>query len=691
MMKRIPFDKSMLNDFSMAMLVITIIGVIIVPLPTWLLDALLSINVTMSVLMLMTAMFAPDALSMSTFPSLLLFTTLFRLSLNIASTKSILLHADAGHLITAFGELVVGGNFVVGIVVFVIITLVQFIVITKGSERVAEVGARFTLDAMPGKQMSIDADLRANVITGDQAKKRRNHLAQESQMHGAMDGAMKFVKGDSIAGLLITAINIVAGIIVGCMYHGMTAGEAANRFAVLSIGDAMVSSIPSLLICTASGVLTTRVSDDSEKKPKSLGQDIVGQMTRNERAMYLAAGLVAMFGMIPGFPLLAFLTLATVLVLGGYSMAKKRKREEAVALSKPINAMQREGAKGEPPSIRVDAPNISKPLAIRMSRELATTLLAEDLDGALERERSRLQELLGLPFPGISMWVSEELHDLRFEVLLNDVPAACVQLPGRLLWIPDPATSPLASRAERHGPVCDQQESLWIQPKGLTDAERATCLNIEQVLAKQTMSVLRRNAHLFMGVQEVQWVVDRASPEYPGLVEETKKILPMQRIAEVLRRLLEEQVPIRNVRTIFESLVVWGAKEKDMQVLTEYVRGDLGRFLAHEARQGQDGVLALMFDMNTEQAIRQCIKPTPAGNFLAMPPEQAALLVDRVIATLGDQAPPPGLAMITSLDIRRYVKKLIEPRLPWLRVYSYQELSGLVELKPVARISLEEA
>ncbi|MBB3193670.1 type III secretion system export apparatus subunit SctV [Roseateles terrae] len=680
-------DKSTLgNDLAMSLLVVAIVGLMILPLPTVAIDSLLAVNLAISVLLLMTSLFIPNAVALSSFPSLLLFTTLFRLSLNIASTKSILLHADAGHLIESFGELVVGGNLVVGIVVFIIITVVQFIVISKGSERVAEVGARFTLDAMPGKQMSIDADLRAGLLTGDEARRKRALLGMESQMHGGMDGAMKFVKGDAIAGLIITLVNILAGIVVGIMYHGMTAGEAANRFAVLSIGDAMVSQIPSLFICVAAGVLITRVADEHQKKPLSLGQEIVAQMTANVRAMYLAAGLVVAFAAVPGFPAVQFLMLGAGLAAAGRYLSRQRRSGEAQSLSAPIAALQREGAKGDAPSIMQEAPHFSRPLAVRMSPALAALLMPHQLDQAMERERVQLQSMLGVPFPGVCMWVDKALEALRFEVLINDVPVRHVELPGRLLLIPDAlGAPPWASRAQSHGAVMEQAESRWMPGADIPEAERGKCLDIEQVMARQVMLLLRRNAHQFMGVQEIQWIVDKATADYPGLVAEVQKILPVQRIAEVMRRLLEEQVPIRNVRSIFESLITWGPKEKDMLLLTEYVRGDLGRYLAFEASAGKPYVSAILLDAGVEQAIRQCIKPTPTGNYLAMAPESAAAITEKVMQMAG-AAPEPGVAVVTSMDIRRYVKKIIETRMDSLRVYSYQELGHQVELRPLGRV-----
>jgi type III secretion protein V len=685
-MAKLKFDSqgTLGNDVAMCLLVVAIVALMVLPLPTVAIDSLLAVNITASVLLLMTSLFIPNAVALSSFPSLLLFTTLFRLSLNIASTKSILLHADAGHLIESFGELVVGGNLVVGIVVFIIITVVQFIVISKGSERVAEVGARFTLDAMPGKQMSIDADLRAGLLTGDEARRKRALLGMESQMHGGMDGAMKFVKGDAIAGLIITMVNILAGIVVGIMYHGMSAGEAANRFAVLSIGDAMVSQIPSLFICVAAGVLITRVADEHQKKPRSLGQEITAQLTANVRAMYLAAALVLAFAAVPGFPALQFIGLGAGLIAAGRYLARQRKTNEAQAMSAPMSAMQREGAKGDAPSIMREAPHFSKPLAVRMSADLASLLQPSQLDAAMDRERLQLQSMLGVPFPGVCMWIEPTLPDLRFEVLINDVPVRAVTLPGRLLCLTSP-DSPLATKASRHEPVLDMAESLWLPPEQVLDAERAHCLDIEQVVARQVMTLLRRNAHLFMGVQEIQWVVDKATADYPGLVAEVQKILPIQRIAEVMRRLLEEQVPIRNVRTIFESLITWGPKEKDMLLLTEYVRGDLGRYLAFEASAGRNYISAILLDASVEQSIRQCIKPTPAGNYLAMPPESAAAITEKVLRISGEQ-PERGVAVVTSMDIRRYVKKMIESRLDQMRVYSYQELGNQVELRPLGRV-----
>jgi type III secretion protein V len=371
-------------------------------------------------------------------------------------------------------------------------------------------------------------------------------------------------------------------------------------------------------------------------------------------------------------------------VAGGHHLSKKRARAGGNALSKPISALMREGGKGDAPSIQQKAPEFAKPLSIRLSSQLGGVIHADRLNDALTREREALQARLGLPFPGAAMWVSAELEALRYEVLINDVPAAQRELPGRMLLLTD-AGSPLAAAAQRHGPAPAEPESLWLAPEAVPVAQRGACLELEQVIAREVVGALQRQAHLFMGVQEVQWVIERSTPEYPGLVAEVQKIMPLQRMAEVLRRLLEEQVPIRNIRSIFESLIQWGPKEKDLLLLTEYVRSDLGRYLAHEAAGGERQLSAILLDPAIEQAIRGCIKPTPAGNYLAMSPEDARDLTERIARVAGGRQ--AGVALVTSMDIRRYVKKMIEGRLDWLRVYSFQELGNLVELRPIGRVS----
>jgi type III secretion protein V len=649
------------GEAGIAVLLIAIVSLMILPLPPAVIDGLLAINITVSITLLMVTMYVGSIATLSSFPSVLLFTTLYRLSLNIASTKSILLHADAGNIIESFGELVVGGNLVVGLVVFVIISVVQFIVIAKGSERVAEVGARFTLDALPGKQMSIDADLRANILTPEEARKKRARLAVESQLHGGMDGAMKFVKGDAIAGLLITMINIIAGIAVGVAYHGMSAGDAANRFSVLSIGDAMVSQIPSLLISVAAGVMITRVEDSNEGE-SSLGEDIKRQFTSNSRALYFAALLLLGFAAVPGFPAPLFVLLAGILAFTGYRLQKKG-HQAGHGGGKAVVALQRAGAKGNAPSILPRPPQFTCPLGVRLAPDVSTRLAADALDRAFDTQRNALQAEVGLPFPGIMMWTDTTLPEDSYEVMIFDVPYGRTTLAQALTV---------------------QQSAAGTAGGKEVDTSAATP---EALIARHTIDLLRQHAHLFLGIQETQWILDQLNEDYPGLVAEVQKALPLQKMADVLRRLIEEGVPIRNIRSITESLITWGPKEKDMLMLTEYIRMELGRMIAYKATGGPRDLPVVLVDVQVEQHIRQSIKQTPTGNFLALPPDEINRLVAKIADIVGD-APRQQIALVASMDIRRYVKRMVESRLSWLPVYSYQELGAHVDLQPVGRLTM---
>ncbi|WP_175964368.1 type III secretion system export apparatus subunit SctV [Burkholderia pyrrocinia] len=673
------------GEIGIAALLVAIIALIILPLPTTWIDILLAINIAISVTLLMVSLYMPNVIALSSFPALLLFTTLFRLSLNIASTKSILLHADAGHIIESFGLLVVGGNLVVGLVVFGIIATVQFIVIAKGSERVAEVSARFTLDAMPGKQMSIDADLRADLLTPDEARAKRATLATESQLYGSMDGAMKFVKGDAIAGLVITLINIVAGIAVGIAYHDMSAGEAADRFAILSIGDAMVSQIPSLLLSVAAGVMTTRVSDERDTKPVSLGAQIGRQLSGNSRALAVSAAMVLGFAAVPGFPSLMFIGLAIALFVGSRHLARRDNSAQAGA-GGTAHATQRTGPNTEIGVIMPRAPQFTCPVGVRVSHDLVPRLVADALSRAFAAERASLEEALGLPFPAVMFWTGDNLPASTCELMLFDVPHWSVELPHRKVMIAPRYTSDdnVVADAEIRPPLYPGgADTIWLSDDRVP--ADTTVWRGEQVLAHAASMLLRQHASLFVGIQETQRILEQAGIEYPGLVAEVHKGLPVQRIADVLRRLLEEQISIRNMRNILESLVLWGPREKDVLMLTEYVRGDLAHFLAHRATRGGRTLSAVLLAPELEQHIRHAIKQTPTGNFLALSPDEIQLLTDR-IQSLAGHATGDDVAVVTSMDIRRYVRRMIEERLNGLPVYSYQELAKHVELKSLGHV-----
>jgi type III secretion protein V len=413
----------------------------------------------------------------------------------------------------------------------------------------------------------------------------------------------------------------------------------------------MVSQIPSLLISVAAGVMNTRVDEGGEHGESSLGEDIKRQFTSSARALYFAALLLLGFATVPGFPAPLFVLLSGTLGFVGYRLGTKEKGP-AKGVGKSLSALQRAGAKSDAPSILPQPPQFACPLGVRLATDVSTRLAADALDRAFGAQRDALQAEVGLPFPGIVIWSDGTLPEQSFEVLIFDVPQGRATLADAAGAKGDPATA-----------------------------------TPETLIAGHTIDLLRRNAHLFLGIQETQWILDQLNEDYPGLVAEVQKALPLQKMADVLRRLLEEQVPIRNIRSITESLIVWGPKEKDMLMLAEYIRMELGRLIAYHATGGPRELPVVLVDTPVEQHIRHSIKQTPTGNFLALPPEEIAVLIDRIIAVVGD-TPRAPLGLVASMDTRRYVKRMIESRLPWLPVYSYQELGAHVDLRPIGRLSM---
>ncbi|MBI2895438.1 MAG: FHIPEP family type III secretion protein [Deltaproteobacteria bacterium] len=612
----------------------------IIPLPTFLLDILLTINISLGVLILLVAIYIPDALSIASFPTILLVTTLYRLALNVSSTRLILLQADAGEVIRAFGTFVVGGNYVVGGIVFLILTLIQFIVIAKGSERVSEVAARFTLDAMPGKQMSIDADLRAGAFDLDEARRRRRLLQRESQFYGAMDGAMKFVKGDAIAGILITFINILGGLAIGVLMRDMNAGDSLVTYGLLTIGDGLVSQIPALVISTAAGMVVTRVA--SEEAGSALGAEIGSQILAQPKALAITGGLLLALAAVPGLPAVPFVILgATALVAArgihrSQARAIERARQEATAPVDRTRAREEARAPLAVPLI-LDLGKEIDPLA---RPEKGGENLVEDL---LPAVRERMFDELGVQVPQIRVrapW--PELEPEEYEIRLHEVPVAR----GRL-------------------------------PKGTPP----------KVIAENVLASLRRYASELVGIQEVQTMLDALDRTHPALVRAVvPKPVSTTLLADLLRRLVDEQVSIRNLREILEALAQFAPVEKDPVVLTEHVRSALRRALTH--RYAHDGTLACFrLAPEIEEAIRDAIQRTPSGNYLALAPDLGREIVGSIVATLAANPDAPRI-LLTQMDVRRYVRRLIELESPDTTVLSVQEISPEVRIQPVARVEM---
>ncbi len=673
------------TDACLMAMVVSIVSLMVLPMPLLLMDGLIAVNIMLSLGLLMLAAYVPSVLALSTFPALLLFTTLLRLSLNIASTKNILLHANAGHIIETFGSLVMGGNVVVGLVVFIIISIVQFIVIAKGSERVAEVGARFCLDAMPGKQMSIDADLRAGLLSKEDARSRRSLLEKESQLHGAMDGAMKFVKGDAIAGLIVALVNVVGGIVVGMVLRGMPLAEAASRFVLLSIGDGMVSQIPSLFVSIAAGVLVTRVSSGSEGA-SDLGKDVSRQIVSQPLALLITGSIMLLFVAVPGFPKPVFALLGGGLVAAGSVLRKRAWRPARVELT-PMPSFAREGSDVPVPLICEDRQGMASVLSLELPEADVARLDAAALDAAMQDARDRVKRTLGLPFPGLALRTDAALPAGTWRLLVGEVPLASVAL----RWGEVLAGRSEALDAARPRDVASLDGWTW-QAQGAAAAEPGrVLLSPEQVLGMVVGRALVKYADHFIGMQEVQRLLDAASQSLPGVVEELNRSVPLPRVASVLRRLVQEGISIRHQREIFESLINWGPKEKDIVLLIEYVRIDIGSATAFQYGKGRDLVPAIIVEPSLEDQVRGAIQQSAAGNYLAFTADQTQAVAQRFDEAMrGSGLAAEELVVVCSMDVRRYMAKLLLQEGLAIPVLSFQELASHVQLQPVANVSAPE-
>jgi type III secretion protein V len=627
-------------DIIFAALVVLVVGLMIVPLPTWTLDLLISTNLSAAVVILLVVLYVPDAIGIATFPTLLLLTTLFRLSLNVASTRLILLQANAGQVIKAFGTFVVRGNYVVGAVVFLVLTIVQFIVVAKGSERVAEVGARFVLDAMPGKQMAIDAELRGGTIDGGEARRRRRLLQRESQFYGAMDGAMKFVKGDVVASLVIVVVNLLGGLAIGVAMKDLPVAEALRRYGLLTIGDGLVTQIPALVLSTAAGVLVTRVASEEDQTP--LGDELARQLLGVPKAFQVASIFVFLLAAVPGLPALPFVIIGTALFTVGRSRARAKSLEQQRAATEP-SPKDRGRASHELAFI---------PMVIPWSLEVSP-----DLGALLDREpngirsiaigmRAQLFAELGVPLPAPRVRVRAELPGRHVVLSLHEVPAKVL---------------PLLDKQSDDEAVASVQES--------------------------TLELLRARAADFLGLAEVQRLLDELEQFAAATVRNVvPRPISVVLLTDVLRRLVDEGVSVRDLRAILEALSAIGATEKDALNLAEHVRSQMRRTITFRLTAGLGQLDVVLLDPILEDTVRRAITRTAAGSFLTLPPQAARDVLSSVKRAI-DSVPPreEPLVILTQPDVRRFVRKLIESDMPNVAVVSFAELLPEVSLKPAAR------
>jgi type III secretion protein V len=632
-------------DVALAAVVVGVVGLMVVPLPTWLLDLLLALNLAASLSILLVTLYVSNALEIASFPSLLLITTLVRLGLNVSSARLILLHGDAGRVIDAFGNFVVSGNYVVGGVVFLILTLIQFIVVAKGSERVAEVGARFTLDALPGRQLSIDAELRAGSIDATEAQEQRRALTRESQFYGAMDGAMKFVKGDVVASFVIALVNIVAGLAIGVGQRGMPFQEALERYALLTIGDGLVSQIPSLVLATSAGILVTRVA--SEDGESALGEELSKQLLGEPRALRVAGIFVLGLAVVPGLPALPFLIIGGLLLAASWPAPRRAEREWEQKRGK----MARQLSRLPSPWSVTASPALEARLAAGRGRRGADAD-AVGLEAATEAARQRLFRELGVILPPCRILTRSSQPRAAALLSIREVPAKSLAVPDAL------------------------------------DGRTAT-----KALSDSLAEVLIERAHDFMGLQETQHLLDELSKVAPASVQQVvPKMLSLTTLSEILRRLVEEGVSVRDLASILEALAQVAHIEKDALVLTEHVRSWLRRAITYEVTRGSGSLEPLTLDESIEDVIRGAISQTVAGSFLTLSPAAGRDIVTSLKRALS--ACPEQLqrhpVVLTQPDVRRFVRKLIESELPRARVVTFSELLPETTIRAAGTATLRQ-
>lgn len=661
---------------------VVIVLVILVPMPTVLMDLLLVINLTISMLILLNAIYAKDALTMSAFPTLLLFTTLFRLALNVASTRLIIGQGDAGKVIESFGEFVGGNNVVVGAIVFLIIMIVQFLVITKGAERVSEVAARFTLDAMPGKQMAIDADLNAGLINEAEARARRKKIQREADFYGAMDGASKFVKNDAIFGFIATALNIIGGFIMGSMRgSGMTVNEVLEHYTRLTIGDGLVSQIPSLLISIATGIIVTRAASEDD-----LGDEIISQITANPRVMYIAAG--ACFVMTFIIRQFFMTVVAVLLVYLGYRMDKAEKEEldksgtetdeqKAEEIRKPENVIS---------LLQVDPIELEFGYGII---PLADINQGGDLLDRVVMIRRQLALELGMIVPIIRLRDNIQLNPNQYVIKIKGVEVS----QGELMMDHFMAMNPGTAEDEIEGiPTTEPAfglPAIWISESQRDRAEMLgyTVVDPPSIIATHMTEIIKRHAHELLGRQDVQTLLDNVKATYPAIVEElVPKQLTLGEVQKVLCNLLREGVSIRDMVTILEALADYAPITRDSDLLTEYVRQALGRAIS-KAFITPDNSDVITIDPQLEQMIMDSVQKTEAGSYLAIEPSVSGKIINNLaklvekVAQLGKQP-----VVLASPMVRLYFKRLTEQSIPGLVVLSYNELDPGMEVKSVGMV-----
>jgi len=669
------------SDAIVVVLIITIIGAMVLPVPPFLLDILLTASITFSIVILMTTLYVQNPLQLSSFPSLLLIATLFRLSLNVATTRRILLHGHegpdaAGHVIQAFGEFVVGGSYIVGAIVFVILVTINYIVITKGTERISEVAARFTLDALPGKQMAIDADLNAGIIDEKEAQRRRMQIQKESDFYGAMDGASKFIRGDAIAGIIIAIVNIIGGLAIGILQHNMDVQTALQNFTLLTVGDGLVSQIPSLITSTAAGLMVTRAVSE-----ENLGKEVFQQLTGFPKALYMASFSIFAMGIVPGMPFVPFMLLSALIGITAFMMTQLLKKKEVEVAEEKARELLKTTEEEEKPEEILPQPEL-------ITFEIGYALIPyvdESQNGEIVKRirslRKQLSKDLGIIIPLVHIKDNLELKPGEYRILIRDIEVGRGEIyPDKLLAIDTGTTKGEIEGIKTKEPAFGL-DAYWID-ESLKDKAKMlgyTVVDIPTVIITHLSEIIKKHADEVLGRSETKELIESLSAKYPVVKEIIPEQVPLNIVHRVLQNLLKEGIPVKDLLTIIETLSDNITKTNDPEVLTEFVRQALNRMIT-SIYQKNNTLYALTLGPKTENYIMEKVQE----NGGTLPPFEPTF-VQKLVHQLTDKAQQFVLhqatpVLLTSPATRRFVRKIIEPYLPDYVVLSYAEIDPKVKV-----------
>ncbi len=692
MAEKINLEKTNLNtrfDFVLALAIIGILVIMVVPLPFFLLDILLALSLSLSVVIVLLVVSMVKPLDFSTFPTLLLVLTLFRLSLNIASTRLILLNGNNfdGKVIKAFGSFVVGGNYVVGAVIFLILVVIQFVVITKGAQRVAEVAARFTLDAMPGKQMAIDADLNAGVIDEKEAIRRRKETAREADFYGAMDGASKFVRGDAIAGIIITVINIIGGFIIGVLQQKMDPMQSLQVYGLLTIGDGLVTQIPALLLSVGAGIIVTRTGSD---EGHGLGRQLGGQLLSKPKAVLLTALFLLIFGLIPGLPKVPFFVMAALVGFLGYNLKQIGQQEEKKEQEAKIQeSVKKKGPDAVEDMLQVDSLELEIGYGLI---PLADTSQGGDLLDKIAAIRRQCALELGIIVPPIRIRDNMKLEPNSYSIKLRGMEIAqgnC--MPGYFLAMNVDAKDNLLTGIKTIEPAFGLP-AIWISDNQKDHAESLgyTVVNAVSVVTTHLMEEIKKHAHEILGRQEVKSLLDNLKKTYPALLDEVvPNLLSIGSVQKVLQNLLRERIPIKDLVTILETLGDYGSKIKDNDLLTEYVRHALSRYISRQYQDESGKMRVITFDPHLEDMLVNALKKSGDISYLALEPKIIQEVLNKtaleVNKSFNDGNQP---VILCSPQIRMHFKRLTERSIPNLTVLSFNEIEPGINLESIGMVEV---